>query len=49
MQYVVAAVLVDLWLLGLFTSVTMSGFIHIFLVVAVGAVLLRVRRIHKRV
>jgi len=35
MLYTVAAVLIILWLLGLVTSATMGGFIHILLVVAV--------------
>jgi len=38
----IAIVLVVLWLLGMFTSVTLSGFIHVLLVLAVVAVLLRV-------
>jgi hypothetical protein len=35
MLYTIAVVLVILWLLGLVTSYTMGGFIHILLVVAV--------------
>jgi len=35
MLYTIAVVLVVLWLLGLVTSYTMGGFIHILLVVAV--------------
>ena len=42
MLYTIAVVLVVLWLLGLVTSYTMGGFIHILLVVAIIAVLLRV-------
>ena len=42
MLYTVAVVLVVLWLMGLVTSYTMGGFIHILLVVAVVVVLLRV-------
>ena len=42
MLYTIAVVLVILWLLGLVTSYTMGGFIHILLVVAVVIVLLRV-------
>lgn len=38
----IAIVLLILWLLGLVTSSTMGGFIHILLVVAVIFVLLRV-------
>ena len=35
MLYTIAVVLVILWLLGLVTSSTMGGFIHILLVIAV--------------
>ncbi len=35
MLYTLAVVLVILWLLGLVTSYTMGGFIHILLVIAV--------------
>jgi Family of unknown function (DUF5670) len=35
MLYTVAVVLVVLWLLGLITSYTMGGFLHILLVVAI--------------
>ena len=41
MLYTIAVILVVLWLLGLVTSYTMGGFIHILLVVAIIAVLLR--------
>lgn len=37
-----AVVLLVLWLLGLVTSYTMGGFIHVLLVLAVVVVLLRV-------
>ena len=40
MLYTIAVVLLVLWLLGLVTSYTMGGFIHILLVVAVVMVLL---------
>ena len=46
MLYTLAVVLVLLWLLGLVSSYTMGGFIHILLVVAV--VLLLVRLIQGR-
>ena len=39
MLYTIAVVLLVLWLLGLVTSYTMGGFIHILLVVAVVMVL----------
>ena len=42
MLYALAAVLIVLWLLGLITSTTMGGFIHVLLVIAVVAILLRV-------
>jgi hypothetical protein len=41
MLYTVAIVLIALWLLGLVTSYTMSGFIHILLVIAVIVLLVR--------
>ena len=42
MLYTIAVVLIILWLLGLVSSYTLGGFIHILLVVAVVVVLLRV-------
>jgi hypothetical protein len=42
MLYTIALVLVILWLLGLVSSVTMGGLIHILLVIAIVVVLLRV-------
>jgi uncharacterized membrane protein YtjA (UPF0391 family) len=39
MVYTLAVVLIVLWLLGLVTSYTMGGFIHILLVVAIVMVL----------
>ncbi|HSQ76743.1 MAG TPA: lmo0937 family membrane protein [Bacteroidota bacterium] len=39
MLYTIAVILVVLWLLGLVTSYTMGGFIHVLLVIAVIAVL----------
>ena len=44
MLYTIAAVLLVLWFLGLVTSYTLGGFIHVLLVVAVIAVLIRVIR-----
>ncbi|MGK5058920.1 lmo0937 family membrane protein [Janthinobacterium lividum] len=41
MLYTIAVVLIILWLLGLVTSYTVGGFIHILLVVAVIMILLR--------
>ena len=40
MLYTIAVVLLILWLLGLVTSYTLGGFIHILLVVAIIMVLL---------
>ncbi len=42
MLYTIAVVLLILWLLGLVTSYTLGGFIHILLVVAIVVILLRV-------
>ncbi len=42
MLYTVALVLVILWLLGLVTSYTMGGLIHILLVIAIVVILLRI-------
>ena len=40
MLYTIAVVLLVLWLLGLVSSYTMGGFIHVLLVVAIVMVLL---------
>ena len=42
MLYTIAVVLVVLWLLGMVSAYTMSGFIHVLLVIAIVLVLLRV-------
>jgi hypothetical protein len=42
MLYTIAVVLVVLWLLGLVTSYTMGGFIHILIVLAVILILVQV-------
>ncbi|MBS1200622.1 MAG: uncharacterized protein H6R27_1300 [Proteobacteria bacterium] len=42
MLWTIAVVLVVLWLLGLVTSYTLGGFIHILLVLAVIVILLNV-------
>ena len=44
MLYVIALILVVLWLTGLVTSYTMGGLIHVLFVIAILAVLLRVIR-----
>jgi hypothetical protein len=41
MLYTIAVILVILWLIGMLTSVTMGGRIHILLVIAIIAVLFR--------
>ncbi len=38
----IAIILVILWILGLITSYTMGGFIHILLVIAIVVILIRV-------
>ncbi|MBW8369455.1 MAG: lmo0937 family membrane protein [Thiobacillus sp.] len=40
----IAVILIILWLLGLVTSYTMGGLIHILLVIAIVVILLRVIR-----
>ncbi len=42
MLWTIAFILMVLWLLGLVSSYTMGGFIHILLVVAVVVVLVRI-------
>ncbi len=42
MLYTIATILIILWLLGLITSYTMGGFVHILLVIAIVVVLLRI-------
>lgn len=42
MLWTIAMVLIVLWLLGLVSSYTMGGFIHILLVIAIVVVLIRI-------
>lgn len=42
MLYTIAVVMLILWLLGLITSYTLGGFIHILLVIAIVVVLVGV-------
>ena len=42
MLWTIAIILLILWLLGLITSYTLGGFIHILLVIAVIVVLIRI-------
>jgi hypothetical protein len=49
MLYTIAVILVILWLVGLVTSYTMGGFIHILLVIAIIVVLVNLIRGRKPV
>jgi len=42
MLYTLAVLLIILWLLGLISNYTMSGFVHILLVVALVMILVRI-------
>jgi hypothetical protein len=42
MLWTIAVVLIVLWLLGLVSSYTMGGFIHLLLVIAIVVVLVRI-------
>ena len=42
MLYTIAVVLLALWLLGMVSSYTMGGFIHVLLVIAVIVIILQV-------
>lgn len=42
MLWTIFVVLLVLWLLGVVTSYTLGGFIHILLILAIGVVLIRV-------
>jgi len=42
MLWLVFSVLIALWLLGMITSYTLGGFLHLLLVLAIGAILIRV-------
>ena len=42
MLWTIAVILLILWLLGLVSSYTMGGFIHILLVIAIVVVLVRI-------
>lgn len=44
MLWTIAVIMLVLWLMGLITSYTMGGFIHVLLVIAIVIVLLRVIR-----
>jgi hypothetical protein len=42
MLWTIAVVLIILWLLGLVSSYTMGGFIHVLIVIAIVVVLIRI-------
>jgi asparagine N-glycosylation enzyme membrane subunit Stt3 len=42
MLWAIAAILIILWLLGMITSYTLGGFIHILLVIAVIVILVKI-------
>ena len=42
MLWTIAVILLVLWLLGLVSSYTMGGFIHVLLVIAIVVVLIRI-------
>jgi len=42
MLWTIAVILLGLWLLGMVSSATMGGFIHVLLVIAVIVVLVRI-------
>ena len=42
MLYTIAVILIVMWLLGMVTSYTMGGLVHVLLVIAVVVMLLRV-------
>ena len=42
MLWTIAVVLVVLWALGMASSVTMGGFIHLLLILAIASVLIRI-------
>jgi hypothetical protein len=49
MLYTIAVVLIILWLLGLVSSYTMGGFIHILLVIAIVMILVNLLSGRRRV
>lgn len=44
MLTIIAVILIVLWLLGMVTSYTVGGFVHILLVIAVVMILIRIIR-----
>jgi hypothetical protein len=44
MLFTIAVILIVLWLLGVVTSYTLGGFIHVLLVIAIVVILVRIIR-----
>jgi hypothetical protein len=44
MLWIIAVILIALWLLGIVTSFTLGGFIHILLIIAIIMILVRIIR-----
>ena len=42
MLWTIAVILIALWLLGIITSFTIGGFIHVLLVIAIIVILIRI-------
>jgi hypothetical protein len=42
MLYTIAVILLVMWLLGMVTSYTLGGFLHLLLILAIAAILIRV-------
>lgn len=42
MLWIIAAVLIVLWILGMVTSYTLGGFIHVLIVIAVVVILIKI-------
>ena len=49
MLWIIAAVLAVLWILGMLTSTTIGGFIHVLIVIAIVAVVVNLFRGKKKV
>jgi hypothetical protein len=42
MLWTILVILIVLWMLGMVTSYTLGGFVHLLLLLAIGAVLIRI-------
>lgn len=49
MLWIIAAVLIVLWILGLITSTTIGGFIHVLIVIAIIVIVINLFRGKKKV